>query len=410
MKHVKTRSVSFKKLSQNLLALVVVGFLTAATGCKALKKEALSGAAGATSSGGGSGSGGSGGSSSNTDSLTALNDEFDGSASMSDWQDLGNHDLNVAGTHYSDASGIYYNNSFLSGVPSAADNASGYMSGLAGSLVMIPRSNTPGGWSTSPANESNAWYSDESGPFLFKRVTASKFVVMTRLRVGIMANGATAPGVNGDASPPAFNAVGFVIRSNSSAFTPVAITGGVNSGQVGNSVTGAERWVMYNLGYQDTSFASEVKSTTVDDAGDAYNNTSRSRMYLNPVSTATAGYNSGYLLVCVVDGVFRFYKKLDSDSGSSWIQERVNGSTATNVGHWGGTYNAITTEALNDGTQGIVIDRSADLANTSLQVGLIANNYRNPSTLGNRVRGEFDFVRFKTISSAAECTTALAVP
>ncbi|HNN93180.1 MAG TPA: hypothetical protein PKI03_12960 [Pseudomonadota bacterium] len=201
------------------------------------------------------------------------------------------------------------------------------------------------------------WYSDQHGPMIYKAVTGN-FVVETQLRVGRQSDMAQAP--RGQ-----FSAGGFVVRDPQSV------------------APGSERWVMYNIGYQSGTVAREAKSTRVGSPA------SLSTLYLINSNSVL----SGRLRVCRLGSMFHFFHQLTGEAG--FVEEAYGSGTAP-MGNGAG-----------EATPGVVVggvirfDRP-DLPAT-LQVGLIAGNWASPY----ETRAEFDYARFASATSLADCTRPL---
>ncbi|MCA9668704.1 MAG: hypothetical protein KC503_24090 [Myxococcales bacterium] len=220
-------------------------------------------------------------------------------------------------------------------------------SSAAGRLTMVPVAQT-----------NNAWYSDSRGPLLYKLVTGN-FVVEASVRIGRTSNPALPP-------TGQFNAAGFVIRDPAS------------------SNPGGERWVMYNIGYQDSAVARETKTTR------AASGSSLSTLYLNNTPSAST---SAILRVCRVGNTFHFFHR--HGSASSFTAEpyaastRISGNGAAQV------------------TPGTTLGSPIQFTRTdmpaTLQVGLMTGTWAAP----HDARGEFDWARFARVNSLADCTQPL---
>jgi hypothetical protein len=213
------------------------------------------------------------------------------------------------------------------------------------------------------AQNFNAWYSDYQGPLLYKTITGN-FVVETSVVIGSATNRTMLPTLM-----DSYVQAGFVIRD------PV-------------SQQFRQRWIMYNIGYQDISVAREVKTTmpSVNLTSD-----SLSTLYLNDVAGSV---NQVRLRVCRVGSLFRFYYR---HPGSTVWTEEVFRTTG------------VPTRVNGNGPRPPRADNSVltfdrgDLAAT-VQVGLYVGNYIVPS-MG--VRAEFDYFRFGSVSTVADCLQAL---
>jgi hypothetical protein len=201
------------------------------------------------------------------------------------------------------------------------------------------------------------WFSDQRGPLLYKLVSGN-FVVETDVRVGRQSDLAQAP--RGQ-----FSAGGFVLRDPRS------------------TAPAGERWVMYNVGYQVSGAAREAKTTRPG------NPASLSTLYL----MNSGGVLSGRLRVCRLGSTLHFFHQLTGEA--SFVEEAYTAGTSP-MGNGAA-------EATPGVVQGGVIrfDRP-DLPST-LQVGLIAGNWAAPY----ETRAEFEYVRFASTSTLADCTRPL---
>lgn len=125
----------------------------------------------------------------------------------------------------------------------------------------------------------NGWYESNQGPFRYKTVDGD-FVAVTHVVAGNLSD---------PQAPPTgwFNAAGLLVRDGASA-------------------TG-ERWIAYNLGYQDNAVGTEAK-VTVDGFSDLQ-------------LQSTSGVNGAALAVCRVDDTFYTFRLLDG--ASAWEQTRT---------------------------------------------------------------------------------------
>ena len=137
----------------------------------------------------------------------------------------------------------------------------------AGWLTMIPA-----------AIAMNGWYSENEGPLYYRNLTGN-FVAETSVTLGTATNRTVTP-----TTPQCFCQAGFVLRSATSAQFN-------------------QRWIMYNMGFQDTAVAREIK-TTVPSANGMTD--SLSTLNLNNVVGAA---NTGRLRVCRIGSLFRFFHR-----------------------------------------------------------------------------------------------------
>lgn len=176
------------------------------------------------------------------------------------------------------------------------------------------------------SNPYYGWYQDYAGPFLHKSVTGN-FLVSTRLNARSLSDPSQGP-------TSQYNSAGILARDPS-------------------SVAGNENWLVYNLGYQENSIATEGKTT----------DNSVSVLTLLP----TGGIHAGELAMCRFNEHFRLFRRLDGET--SWHQEHDYAR--------------------------------ADLPAT-LDVGLMANAWQSPAT----IRAEYDYIRLQVPTVASDCSEA----
>ncbi len=124
-----------------------------------------------------------------------------------------------------------------------------------------------------------AWYEDDQGPLLYKKVKGN-FIVDVKLKIVTMKDHNIAPSSQ-------FNSAGIVIRDP-------------------RSKDGRQNWIMYNIGYQYLEFGREAKTTD------------NSSSILSIYGTA-ADNNSGKIRFCRINNVFYLYHWLANES--KWIVE-----------------------------------------------------------------------------------------
>jgi hypothetical protein len=209
----------------------------------------------------------------------------------------------------------------------------------------------------------NGWYSEYQGPLFFKTITGN-FVVETSVVIGSATDRTAVPTLSNS-----FVQAGFVIRDPSSqAFR--------------------QRWIMYNLGFQDVAVAREIK-TTVPSSN--LTTDSLSTLYLNDI---TGGLNRGRLRVCRIGTLFRFFHQ--HPPSTTWTEEVFRSTTAPTRVNGNGPR-----PARADGSV-LSFDRP-DMAAT-VQVGLYGGNYLPPAA---GVRAEFDHFRVGTVLTGADCVQPL---
>lgn len=220
----------------------------------------------------------------------------------------------------------------------------------AGWLTMIPS-----------ATAQNGWYSENEGPLYYRNLTGN-FVVETSVTLGTATNRMITPTVS-----QCFCQAGFVLRDATSAQFN-------------------QRWIMYNMGFQDMAVAREIKTTVP-----SLNGTSDSLSTLN-LNDITGSANTGRLRVCRIGSVFRFFHRHPAEA--NWVEETFtsSGASPTRVFGNGPRPNRADGSALS-------FDRP-DLPAT-IQIGLYVGNYVVPM---NGVRGEFDYFRVASATTVADCT------
>jgi hypothetical protein len=245
--------------------------------------------------------------------------------------------------------------------------ASGWRDIAAGRHTTLDLGRSRPGWLTIvPApRDMNAWFSDNEGPYYYRVVTGD-FVAETSVVLGTATNRRSTP-----TRPAAFSGAGFVVRDPASA-------------------RGRQQWVMYDIGFQDSAVALEIKTTTPGSG----NTSSLSTLYLNNTPGAA---NAARLRVCRLGPVFRFFHRFVGETG--WTEERyrTSGPAPTRVNGNGPR------PAMPDGTP-LRFDRP-DIAGTT-QVGVMVGVWA-PDPAGTR--GEFDYVRIAPAGRAADCTAELGV-
>lgn len=184
---------------------------------------------------------------------------------------------------------------------------------------------TPGRLTIVP--DRSVWYNDSTATFLFKMVSGD-FVAQTSVNTRSVSDPTRPPSAQ-------FNSAGFVVRDPASR-------------------GGAQNWLMYDVGFQDTQVGTEGKTTV----------NSQSNYEL------ISGARSGLLAICRIGQTIHMFRKLDGEA--NWSETE----------HY----------------------ERPDLP-SALQVGLIANGYSGPD-----LRAEFDYVRFSVPQSVADCTRELGAP
>lgn len=140
------------------------------------------------------------------------------------------------------------------------------------------------------------WFQDRKGPLLFRELDGD-FAVRARV---------TATTTAGGAPQSAFSSAGLLVRGVDS-FDPARAPD-----------LGDERWIMYNLGFQDGRLATELK-TTFPDGPDA-DALSQSSLFLDPVPVV-----SGEVVLCRVGDAVRAWRRIDGDF--DWTPEAPSPAT-----------------------------------------------------------------------------------
>jgi hypothetical protein len=203
------------------------------------------------------------------------------------------------------------------------------------------------------------WYSDSRAPLIAKIVNGN-FVAETRVRLGTRTSMSQVPSGQ-------FNAAGFVVRNPNS------------------SAPGNESWVMFNVGFQQGFFARETKTTRPMPGS-----SSLSTLFLSATPATTEDVR---LRVCRLGSEFRFLHLMPGES--AWSEDVYTMATTVN-----GNGAQQPTPGVSQGNPIRFV--RADFP-TSLQVGLLVGNWDAPY----EARGEFDYLRIISVSSAQECITAL---
>ena len=202
-----------------------------------------------------------------------------------------------------------------------------------------------------------SWYSDDRAAFVARSVTGD-FVAEIDVQVGRRDDINQAP--RGQ-----FSAGGLLLRDPQSR------------------APGGERWLMYNVGFQTTVPAREVKTTRPGSPD------SLSTLYLMP----SGGVLRGRLRVCRLGDTFRFFHQLSNEAA---LVEEAYGVGTTPLGNGAA-------EATPGVVPGGVIRLSRPDLPATLQVGLMAGNYEAPY----ETEARFDYIRFGAVSAPADCVRPL---
>lgn len=211
--------------------------------------------------------------------------------------------------------------------------------------------------------EEAGWYSDRSGPFLY-RVVSGDFMVETRARSVQSADGESRP-------LGSYNSNGLLVRDA--------------SGDQGDM-----RWLMYNFGQQESFYGTEAKSTVPNWDGFHIQQLagfdSRSTFWLTPLPEDIV---EARLRVCRIGSEFRFFKQLP---GSDAWEEEHNRPDTVVLGNGAERPTAGVDE------DGVIRFIRPDLPET-VQVGII----NNPGMPPHDGEGQFASLSFDRISSFEEC-------
>lgn len=261
-----------------------------------------------------------------TDPLAALSTSFDDPAEVDDWLVLSDVD----------------------GTPALHDTFD-VDTTVQGALTLDPNGYVAPG--LADGGQGPGWYQDRKGPMVYHEITGD-FVVRAHVRVGTTASMTDVPSGT-------FNAGGFVLRDPSS------------SDPLRQPDVGDERWMMFNIGMQAWSSASELKTTFPDgpDAGAE----SGSSIFLTHTPALSA-----WLVACRAGDRFSFWRRVDGQP--DWEEVTAQGQDLYN--------NQVPLVGPDFMTEGF---ERPDLPET-LQVGLIAGRWSDGA--GAPVRVAFDEVWF----------------
>jgi hypothetical protein len=204
------------------------------------------------------------------------------------------------------------------------------------------------------------WYSDTSGTLLYSYVKGD-FMVETKLTSNLRSE----------------------IKARSrSRFTSAGLAVRDPAGTVGKM-----RWVVYDFGFQDSYFGTEIK-TTRNSSGFSIDtllgNSSLSTWFLNPVEGSS---NAAEMRICRVGAELRFFIR---PAGTATWHEEMNGANTKREG------SSELVPGLKD-NQPLRL-RRVDLPET-VQVGVISNNIDLDATGESR----YDYLRFTRISNFDGC-------
>ena len=224
---------------------------------------------------------------------------------------------------------------------------------------------TPGALTVDPvvSGASNSgWFQSDQGPLVFQEISGD-FAAVLQVQVGTVADLGSIP--TGD-----YNSAGFLVRDPAS-FDP---------GDPGD--VSAESWLMFNVGNQAGFVATETKTTYPGAPTGAFQ--SSSSLFLTPVDAV-----AGRLAMCRIGDAFYFFHNLDG-AGDTWTPQ------------------AYTTDNLFFNGAGLPLgDLASGFARPdfpeTVQVGLMVNRWTEGPAGSSPVRAAFDYVRFWTPATPADC-------
>jgi hypothetical protein len=211
-------------------------------------------------------------------------------------------------------------------------------------------------------NSANApiWFSDTSGSMLYAYV-AGDFMVESKVTANLRSDIA-------QLSNTTYSSAGLIVRDPA-------------------SVPGKMRWLVYNAGFQDGYFGTELKTTRDAAAGFSFEalvsgNSSLSTWFSNKIEGSS---NEAQLRICRVGPEFRFYIR---PTGENAWREETRTSSTVRAGS-----DAAVPGLLQTGP--IRLQRT-DLPGM-LQVGVMANT-------SDTTEGRYDHLRFTRIAGFENCT------
>jgi regulation of enolase protein 1 (concanavalin A-like superfamily) len=202
------------------------------------------------------------------------------------------------------------------------------------------------------------WYSDQTGPFVYEYVSGDFMIetkVTSRQRNDLSKQ-----------SNQTYSSGGLVIRDPS-------------------SIQGSMKWIVYNLGYQDGFFGTELKTTTPStgfNLSSLIGTSSNSVWYSNKVQDSS---NQASLRTCRIGNEIRSYSRFDDKD--AWLEQQYTSTTLK-----AGSGVAVQGAEINKPLRLI----RSDFANT-LQVGLMTNDGSGQS------ESAFDYFNVSRIQSFDVC-------
>jgi hypothetical protein len=203
------------------------------------------------------------------------------------------------------------------------------------------------------------WYSDQTGPFVYEYVSGD-FMIETKVT-------SRQRGSIDKQSNQRYSSGGLVIRDPSSK-------------------QGSMKWIVYNLGYQDGFFGTELKTTTPSTGFNLSSISgirSNSVWYSNKVQDTS---NTAFLRTCRIGNEIRSYIRLEGKT--TWDEQQYTETTVK-----AGSEVAVAGAQINKPLRLI----RNDFAST-LQVGLMANDGSAQS------ESAFDYFNLSRIQSFDACT------
>jgi hypothetical protein len=210
-------------------------------------------------------------------------------------------------------------------------------------------------------NRTPVWYSDTSGAMLYTYISGD-FLVETKVTSNLRSDMT-------QQSDSRYTSAGLIVRDPASS-------------------SGKMRWMVFNIGYQDGYFGTEIKTTRDSTGGfslEAFTgNTSLSTWFSNKLEGPS---NEAHLRICRIGAELRFY--LLQTGQTTWYEEELTTKTQR-------AGSEAPVPGLGD--SGPMRFQRADLP-AMLQVGLISNDINTAGTSESR----FDYFRVQRISNFESC-------
>jgi regulation of enolase protein 1 (concanavalin A-like superfamily) len=204
------------------------------------------------------------------------------------------------------------------------------------------------------------WFSDTSGSMLYAYI-GGDFMVETKVTANLRSDLT-------QQSNTTYSSAGLIVRDPISAPSKM-------------------RWLVYNIGFQDGYFGTELKTTRDGTGGFELEalfsgNNSNSTWFSNKLENSS---NQAQLRICRVGSEFRFLIKPTGQT--TWLEETKNASTVR--------------AGSNAEVPGLLEDAAIRLQRTDLptvlQVGVMANT-------SDTTEGRYDYLRFQRINNFEMCS------